>query len=318
MGRVGVTTTLCRAMLFALPVLGQNYFFTSYETECFPITSTITKGPEPESTVTNTYTSTYCPKCPHVTTTYETVYSTFCPTGLAPNTYTITETCKQGEQCRSGIPADFTSTVSVCTVCGPSPVTATLTLPIPATETTVYTTEYATFCPTGLTSAAYTVTHSCPHSPCQIPTGLPPGFTTTEAVCTECGPTPITATLTVTGASRGGAQTAAPAPGQGSAAAGAAGAASAPGAPGASKAAGVTGAPQASGAPGGPQGSGAPAENPASGPASPVETSVASPAGTNDVPPPFQSSASALPINTISLMLLVLFSGLLGLSNIMG
>ncbi|OLN91657.1 hypothetical protein CCHL11_06674 [Colletotrichum chlorophyti] len=68
--------------------------------------------------------------------------------------------------------------------------------------TAVYTTVYPTFCPEcsqGLRPATYTVTQTCTGSITSC-TGygddLPPGFTTTQATCSDC-PTPFTAVLTV-------------------------------------------------------------------------------------------------------------------------
>ncbi|KAF6806551.1 hypothetical protein CSOJ01_08771 [Colletotrichum sojae] len=68
--------------------------------------------------------------------------------------------------------------------------------------TAVYTTVYPTFCPEcdqGLRPETYTITQTCTGSITQCHgygDELPPGFTTTQAVCTDC-PTPLTAVLTV-------------------------------------------------------------------------------------------------------------------------
>jgi hypothetical protein len=53
---------------------------------------------------------------------------------------------------------------------------------------TVYTTVYQDICPTGITSVTYTVTETCTGDKSEYtrPTGQPPGFTTTEKVCTVC------------------------------------------------------------------------------------------------------------------------------------
>ncbi|OHE98597.1 hypothetical protein CORC01_06048 [Colletotrichum orchidophilum] len=67
--------------------------------------------------------------------------------------------------------------------------------------TAVYTTVYPTFCPEcsqGLRPETYTITQTCTGiTGCQ-PSGsaLPPGFTTTQATCTDC-PIPFSAVLTV-------------------------------------------------------------------------------------------------------------------------
>ena len=98
----------------------------------------------PDVTITNTRTMTHCPgpSCiesghltPHsggFTTTYETVYSIFCPTGLTDQTYTITQTYAHkptnSDTAPTGLPSGFTVTVTACTHCGPTPITATLTV----------------------------------------------------------------------------------------------------------------------------------------------------------------------------------------------
>ena len=98
----------------------------------------------PDVTITNTRTMTHCPgpSCtgsghltPHsggFTTTYETVYSIFCPTGLTDQTYTLTQTYAQkptnSDAVPTGLPSGFTVTVTACTHCGPTPITATLTV----------------------------------------------------------------------------------------------------------------------------------------------------------------------------------------------
>ncbi|KAJ0353748.1 hypothetical protein COL154_002904 [Colletotrichum chrysophilum] len=68
--------------------------------------------------------------------------------------------------------------------------------------TAVYTTVYPTFapeCSEGLRAETYTITQTCSGSITQCHgygDDLPPGFTTTQAVCND-GPTPVTAVLTV-------------------------------------------------------------------------------------------------------------------------
>jgi hypothetical protein len=64
--------------------------------------------------------------------TYTITYSEFCPTGLTPKVYTITETCQQTCQPHEdgAAPPDFTSAVVVCSVCDSGqPMTETLTYP---------------------------------------------------------------------------------------------------------------------------------------------------------------------------------------------
>ncbi|MCJ1366340.1 hypothetical protein MMC16_005468 [Acarospora aff. strigata] len=99
-------------------------------------------------TVTGTTTETYCPACTETsatraagyTTTYATVYSVFCSTGLTGSTYTVTDSCSStGTPYPSTyIPQGFTVTTSVCTVCpGPEPLTATLTMPTSCLDSSV-------------------------------------------------------------------------------------------------------------------------------------------------------------------------------------
>lgn len=67
-------------------------------------------------------------------------------------------------------------------------------------HTSVYTTTYDVFCPTGLAGQAYVVTETytgmsgTPALP--TPAVVPFGFTADVRTCTECGAEPITATLT--------------------------------------------------------------------------------------------------------------------------
>ncbi|MCJ1430102.1 hypothetical protein MMC29_008017, partial [Sticta canariensis] len=100
-----------------------------------------------ESTVTNTIIQTYCPDCEEgqrgsygksgILTTYQTVYSQFCSTGLEEKTFTVTESCSSTNQPRPTgyVPQGFTVTTAICTVCGSTPVTAVLTTPVPAAPT---------------------------------------------------------------------------------------------------------------------------------------------------------------------------------------
>lgn len=144
------------------------------------------------------FTSTHCPECEYVTTTYETVLPTLCSTGLGEETYTVTQTCPNGASIpySTGNPPGFTSEVVVCQKCGATPITATVTKPTPL-HTTVYETAFAEFCPTGTRSRTFTITEACSQYPCSAPSGAPSGFHETVATCTTCGPRPITATLTV-------------------------------------------------------------------------------------------------------------------------
>jgi len=100
----------------------------------------ITDSPDVACTVTyttavtstcTTSTSSYCPVCDadHYTTTYDYVFTTFCPTGLTLITHPVTETLTSGAPTSTGCPQGYTTTVETCTTCGSAPVTATLVVP---------------------------------------------------------------------------------------------------------------------------------------------------------------------------------------------
>ncbi|KAL1892442.1 hypothetical protein Cpir12675_004525 [Ceratocystis pirilliformis] len=157
------------------------------------------------------------------TTEYTTVYETICETGVETVTYTITKVCT--DACHhdpTAVPPGFTTTVTVCTACGPHDVTTTLTIPCetgaPAVPThdpqphvvdppvttappfyTTYVTEYPHVCETGIETRTYTVTQHCEDEhKCHRPTDSPPdGFTKTVVECTACGEMPITTTCIV-------------------------------------------------------------------------------------------------------------------------
>ncbi|GKT45916.1 uncharacterized protein ColSpa_06097 [Colletotrichum spaethianum] len=68
------------------------------------------------------------------TLSYTTTYDAFCSTGLYKQEYAVTETYS-GVAVKPTIPSmdvplGFTSGIEVCTTCGPTPVTATITRPI--------------------------------------------------------------------------------------------------------------------------------------------------------------------------------------------
>ena len=119
-------------------------------------------------TVTNGVTVTYCPLCPGesatfhppaasvttTTTVFTTVCDAFCSTGLCPTTYTVTDVCTASPTCSFGpsyVAPGFTQTVTVCTVCGPVPITATLTVPCSdgSTASPPYPTGSRASCPGG-------------------------------------------------------------------------------------------------------------------------------------------------------------------------
>jgi hypothetical protein len=98
-------------------------------------------------TVTDITTSTYCPVCDEAksngnvyTTTYETIYSTLCPTGLAEATYTVTNVCTGSTPINpETLVPGFTTTVVPCPGCPSATPTVTLTVPCDRTVTPVAT-----------------------------------------------------------------------------------------------------------------------------------------------------------------------------------
>lgn len=102
------------------------------------------------------------------TLVYTTAYAQFCSTGLESKTYTITETCdvapcttSQGTQ----IPPGFTVAVSTCQTCGSTPITATLTVPVPQT------TERTILSTTPISSTCTDYTDNFPTNPIVISSG---------------------------------------------------------------------------------------------------------------------------------------------------
>lgn len=98
------------------------------------------------NTVTSTITETYCPLCTDMpnhgmdgavasghTTVYTTVWQELCSTGLRDKTWTVTESCTDDVPTWSSgpdyVPQGYTTTVTVCTVCGKKPTPVTLTVP---------------------------------------------------------------------------------------------------------------------------------------------------------------------------------------------
>lgn len=102
---------------------------------------------EATSTVTGTITQTYCGECEMmssmsamsemVTTVWTTTYSEFCPTGLQPYTVTVTESCSGMPTWSPGssgyVPQGFTTTYASCDVCGATPISTVLTVPVGST-----------------------------------------------------------------------------------------------------------------------------------------------------------------------------------------
>ncbi|KAI9681555.1 MAG: hypothetical protein M1829_000752 [Trizodia sp. TS-e1964] len=132
------------------PITAQSIYTESFTTEYYDDCATTTTAtpyptPAPDIILHETLTQTYCPDCHHsgYTIVYETAYEVFCPTGLSSKTYTITSTGSDSAPVATRpagyIPEGFTVTVTRCTVCGPQPIIATLTVPCP-TNTTILST----------------------------------------------------------------------------------------------------------------------------------------------------------------------------------
>ena len=115
------------------PVYVTEYFYDC-TTAPPPVPSSVTP-----ITVTDKTTRTICPLCTEsgvshaaqYTTTYETVLTAFCSTGLTASTYTVTAPCSETGIVYPStyVPPGLTVTSTVCTVCGTVPITATLTIP---------------------------------------------------------------------------------------------------------------------------------------------------------------------------------------------
>ncbi|MCJ1482943.1 hypothetical protein MMC06_003109 [Schaereria dolodes] len=115
-------------------------YVTSYTDDCSTFTA-----PAYASTVTGTVVVSYCPSCigiPSSTpvptsegiyTTYTTVFSSVCSTGLIPVTYTVTESCSSTGQTReaSYVPQGFTTTTVTQSCECENPITTAITAPIP-------------------------------------------------------------------------------------------------------------------------------------------------------------------------------------------
>lgn len=173
-----------------------DYYSLPYETT--------TEEPYPYETSTTGYEA-YPTEEPTVieyhTTIFEINFPELCSTGIRPAHYTVTDycpsECKPDTYGEDYVPPGFWVTEAHCDSCGPTPVVATLTTPIPS-WTSTYTTEYDEFCSTGVKKHEYTVTETCYGEPTPHKEDyLPPGFSTTVDYCDTCGPEPLTKTLTV-------------------------------------------------------------------------------------------------------------------------
>ncbi|EON69165.1 hypothetical protein W97_08523 [Coniosporium apollinis CBS 100218] len=167
-------------------------------------------------TVTNGVTVTTCPQCtratsmstmtatppmPVWTSIYTTTVTALCSTGYTDSVVTITQTCT-GETPSwptptNGPPPGMTTTVTVCTVCGPKPTAVTPTVPCEETPSPMPPQPTA---PTWQQSPPYscstcTTKPMCPGPNCMIPSSdiyptMSPtrtgGSTTTVTACKSC------------------------------------------------------------------------------------------------------------------------------------
>ncbi|KAK1141946.1 Chitinase 2 [Aspergillus melleus] len=151
-----------------------------------PQTTTAPANPNGSSsegvTVTTVIITSYTSICPTGFTTITTTYTTtYCP-GTIPATATGTNP-PPGSAAQTTAPSPpegWMTTVAVCTQCAATPTTVTLTLPVTATVTNR---------PSALESQTT--------APAAAAAAPPAGWTTTVTVCTRCGPSPTTLTLTV-------------------------------------------------------------------------------------------------------------------------
>jgi len=117
----------------------------------------ITDSPDPICTITVTdydtstcaSVSSYCPVCDqssYLTTTYDHVFTTFCPTGLTVYTAPVTVAYPSGSTVTvNDCPPGYTTTVETCHTCGTTPVTATLVQPVKVATGTAATGTVASF-----------------------------------------------------------------------------------------------------------------------------------------------------------------------------
>lgn len=161
-----VTIVPAAALAAALRVSAQSssadeVTVTEYYDDC-----TTSGGPEYTGTVTGTIVSTYCPKCTEsmissalslspsgsvaaplagpygspsergILSTYTTVYSQLCSTGIEPVTYTVTESCSSLGASResSYVPQGFVVTTVECHICQEGS-TVVITTPISTPST---------------------------------------------------------------------------------------------------------------------------------------------------------------------------------------
>ncbi|KAL8919451.1 MAG: hypothetical protein Q9172_004967 [Xanthocarpia lactea] len=293
---------------------------TYYVTETYIDCSTETSG---LATKTNTAVETYCPHCTGgaspgsaptpkgPVTTYTTVYSELCSTGLQPKTYTITEECSSAGAPRPTdyVPAAFVVTTATCHVCAETPVVATLTTPAPVAPSAA---------PAGSAPPAAPAVPAAPGSP---PAAPPPGSAPSAApdAPTSGGSSPAAPPPGESAGNPPAAPGAASPPPSGSAPASPAGGATAPADSAPASPAGAAPAP-ADSAPASPAGA-APASGPAAGPAAkaPYNSAAApssAPLATGGPVSPYSSNVpftGNAPNLSISASLVVTFMATIGL-----
>lgn len=134
----------------------------------FTVIEEICTACEGDPTVTVTKPNVY-------TTAYTTTYVDVCPTGTTENVYTITETCTGDSSTYApptSCPTDFTVTEKICTACEGSP---TVTVTVPVTSPSVYTTTYTVgpANPTGPNNVTMPISMASTTAPVGPPSGTP-------------------------------------------------------------------------------------------------------------------------------------------------
>ena len=296
---------------------------TYYVTETYIDCSTETSG---LATKTNTAVETYCPHCTGgaspgnaptpkgPVTTYTTVYSELCSTGIQPKTYTITEECSSAGVPRPTdyVPAAFVVTTATCHVCAEAPVVATLTTPAPVAPSAA---------PAGSPPPAAPAVPAAPGSGGSPPAAAPAGSASPAApdASTSGGSSPAAPPSAGSAGNPPAAPGAASPPPSGSAPVSPAGAAPAPADSAPASPAGAAPAP-ADSAPASPAGA-APASGPAAGPAAkapynPAAAPSSAPLATGGPVSPYSSNVpftGNAPNLSISVSLVVTFMATIGL-----
>ncbi|KAJ9660973.1 hypothetical protein H2201_006701 [Coniosporium apollinis] len=161
-------------------------------------------GPVTTSPTTSAPAAPYTPTSLEVTTTVITTsYVDICPTGFTTvvTTYTTTvcPTTVSSATSSGAVPDGWTTTVTVCDVCGPEPTTVTLTKPAPPTTTPVDPVHGASSTITQMTTSTVYTTKvitvtACPASMPNCPAGSETTQTITSSVALYTTVCPVSST----------------------------------------------------------------------------------------------------------------------------